>query len=45
MGQGRVSDKGRYALVISVSAPGQLVDLHAEVSSLVEVKEVEALIG
>lgn len=44
-GQRRVKDKGRYALVISISAPGQAVDLHAEVASIVEVKEIEALIG
>lgn len=34
-----------YALVISISAAGQAVDLHAEVANLVQVKEVEALIG
>jgi hypothetical protein len=45
LGQHRVADKGRYALVISVSAPGQAIDLHAEVANLVEVKEIEALIG
>jgi hypothetical protein len=45
VGQGRVTDKGRYALVISISAPGQAVDLHAEVANLVAVKEIEALIS
>lgn len=44
-GQHRITDKGRYALVISVSAPGQAVDLHAEVANLVQVKEIELLIG
>jgi len=44
-GQRRFADKGRYALVISISAPGHAVDLHAQISSLVEVKEIEALIG
>ncbi|MGE0652801.1 MAG: S8 family serine peptidase [Alphaproteobacteria bacterium] len=44
-GQRRFADKGRYALVISLSAPGQAVDLHAEVSNLVEVKTAEVLIG
>jgi hypothetical protein len=41
-GQRRVTDKGRYALVISISAPGQQVDLHAEVSNLVEVNNISA---
>lgn len=45
IGQRRVTDKGRYALVISISAPGQAVDLHAEVANLVEVREIEVLIG
>jgi hypothetical protein len=45
VGQGRVTDKGRYALVISISAPGQAVDLHAEVANLVQVKAVEVLVG
>jgi hypothetical protein len=44
-GQRRCADKGRYALVISLSAPGQVVDLHAEVSNLVEVKAAEVEIG
>lgn len=38
LGQRRFADKGRYALVISISAPGQAVDLHAEVSNLIDVK-------
>jgi hypothetical protein len=45
VGQRRVTDKGRYALVVSISAPGQAVDLHTEIANLVEVKEIEALIG
>lgn len=44
VGQRRVTDKGRYALVISIAAPGQAIDIHAEVENLVQVK-VEALIG
>ncbi len=45
IGQRRMEDRGRYALVISISATGQAVDLHAEVANLVQVKEIEALIG
>jgi len=44
-GQGRMTDKGRYALVISITAAGQDIDLYAEIANLVEVKEIEALIG
>ena len=44
VGQGRVTEKGRYSLVISISAPGQAVNLHAEVASLVEAKELEVSI-
>lgn len=44
-GQRRMEDKGRYALVVSISAAGQQVDLYAEVASLVQVREIEALIG
>lgn len=39
-GQQRTGDKGRYALVVSISAPGQSIDLHAEITNLVEVKEL-----
>lgn len=39
-GQRRIEDKGRYALVVSISAPGQAVDLHAEVSTAVELREI-----
>jgi hypothetical protein len=45
LGQRRMTHKGRYALVVSISAPGQAIDLHTEVSNLVETKEIEALIG
>lgn len=41
LGQKRMNSKGRYALVVSISAPGQTVDLHAEVTSLVEAAAVE----
>ena len=44
-GQRRYADRGRYALVISISAPGQAVDLYTEVANVVQVKEIEALIG
>jgi hypothetical protein len=37
-GQKRFNDKGRYALVISISAPGFTVDMHSEISSLVAAK-------
>lgn len=43
-GQKRFNDKGRYALVISISAPGQPVDLYAEISAMVEAKQIEALV-
>lgn len=39
-GQRRMTDKGRYSLVISLSAPGHTVDLHAEVVSLVDAATV-----
>lgn len=45
VGQKRVADKARYALVISISAPGQDVDLYSEISTLVENKEIEVLLG
>ena len=45
VGQQRLTDTGRYALVISISALGQEVDLHAEVANLVLVKEIEVPIG
>jgi hypothetical protein len=37
-GQKRFNDKGRYALVISISAPGHNVDMHSEISALVAAK-------
>ncbi|MGQ7340975.1 hypothetical protein ACTGYU_11900, partial [Streptococcus suis] len=45
VGQKRVADKARYALVISISAPGQQVDLYSEVSALVDAKEIDVLLG
>lgn len=41
LGQKRVTDKARYALVISISAAGHTVDLYSEISTLVEAKKVE----
>ena len=40
-----MTDSGRYALTISIAAPGQEVDLHAEVSNLIEAKVVEVQVG
>ena len=37
-GQKRFNDKGRYSLVISISAPGHDVDMHSEISTLVAAK-------
>lgn len=37
-GQKRFNDKGRYALVISISAPGQAVNLYTEISTIVAAK-------
>lgn len=37
-GQKRFNDKGRYALVISISAAGHSVDMHTEISTLVAAK-------
>jgi hypothetical protein len=45
VGQRRVADKARYSLLISISAPGQAVDLYSEVAALVEVKELEVSIS
>ncbi|AWL07735.1 S8 family serine peptidase [Massilia oculi] len=44
-GQKRVTDKARYALVISISAPGHDIDLCAEIDVAIEAKEVEVLLG
>lgn len=43
-GQGRVTDKGRYALVISISAAGHSVDLYTEVANLVDVTTIQATV-
>ena len=45
VGQNRVRDKARYSLIISISAPGHGVDLYSEISTLVENKEIEVLLG
>jgi hypothetical protein len=45
VGQKRIADKARYALIISISAPGQQVDLYSEVTALVEAKKIEVLAG
>ena len=44
-GQKRVSDKARYALVISISAPGQSADLYSEITTLVDAKQIEVQVG
>ncbi|WGS47437.1 S8 family serine peptidase (plasmid) [Burkholderia sp. JSH-S8] len=41
VGQRRITDIARYALVISLSAPGHSVDLYAEIETLVDAKEAE----
>lgn len=41
LGQKRVTDKARYALVISLSAPGLNVDLYSEIEGLIDAKEAE----
>lgn len=40
-GQQRMNDKGRYALILSIEAPGQAVDLHSRIAAMVEVKLAE----
>lgn len=37
----RVTDKGRYALVISIQAPGHSVDIHADITNQVELDSGE----
>jgi hypothetical protein len=37
-GQQRADDRGRYSLVMSIAAPGQGVDLHAQIVAQVQVK-------
>lgn len=43
IGQKRVTDKARYALILSISAPGQDVDLHSEISALIGAIEIDGL--
>jgi hypothetical protein len=45
VGQRRITDKGRYSLVISIAVPSQPVDLHADIANLVNVAAVEPLLG
>ncbi|WP_068071447.1 S8 family peptidase [Novosphingobium lentum] len=40
-GQQRMNDKGRYALILSLSAPGYAVDLHARIAAMIEAKQAE----
>ncbi|RAX43468.1 S8 family peptidase [Rhizobium tropici] len=44
-GQKRMTDTGRYALVISISAPGQNIDLYSDVAALVNAKEIEVTLN
>ena len=44
LGHRRVTDMARYALVISISAPSQAIDLYTEIANLVQVNEIEAQI-
>ncbi|WP_217497458.1 hypothetical protein [Trinickia violacea] len=44
-GQKRITDKARYALAISPSAPGHAVDLYSEIATHVEAKEVEVSVA
>lgn len=41
VGQRRMNDTARYSLVLSLSAPGQDVDLHADITAIVEAKQLE----
>jgi hypothetical protein len=41
LGQRRANDRARYALVISVAAPGQNIDIHAEITNRVDAGRVE----
>jgi len=45
MGQNRMNDRGRYALIISISAPDHDVDLYTSIESLVAVRELQVLLG
>lgn len=41
LGQRRATDRCRYSLTVTISAPGQEIDLHSEVMTLVEAKVTE----
>lgn len=41
LGQRRATDRCRYSLTVTISAPGQEIDLHSEVMTLVEAKATE----
>lgn len=43
VGQQRMNDRARYALVVSLSATDQAVDLHADISAQVEAKVAAAI--
>ncbi|UBS33725.1 S8 family peptidase [Altererythrobacter sp. N1] len=43
VGQGRMNDRARYALVVSLSATDQAVDLHADITAQVEAKVAAAI--
>ncbi len=43
-GQKRFNDKGRYALVVSISAPGHDVDMYSEISAKVAAKVATSVI-
>ncbi|MBX9575445.1 MAG: S8 family peptidase [Caulobacteraceae bacterium] len=45
LGQHRRSDRGRYALALSISAPSSEVDLYSESQALVIDKDIEILLG
>lgn len=45
VGQRRMTDTARYSLMISLSAPGQAVDMHAEIEALVEAKAAEIVLN
>ncbi len=45
LGQRQVLKKARYSLVISISAAGEAIDLHAEVTSLVEVRGIQVSVS
>lgn len=44
-GQKRFNDKGRYALVVSISAPGHDVDMYSEISAKVAAKVAASVIA